>query len=375
MRIPNLLPEPMLNPHLLRSPKIALIGFLIWSLGLAPARAQTPGDRADPEHIARAGRLADIISGGDPATFTRAFIRAANMPDTIVTGALNAKTPLFSQPNFLPLDVSQGMESMKASTNQAVVSKYLDAELATNLKKMLGNPGIYIWEGKPTGAGEFKDCVAVNDGTAWRGSGVLISKNVVLTAAHCGIPSGVGYVGIGHDVGSAHKIYVKYADPYPSTSPMVDLAILVLEKDVTDAETLPIASSVDGSPALKIVGFGMTSNDSNSTGIKFQGDVPIIPNTCNDQSQQIFGCNPGIELVAKGPVVTNDTCHGDSGGPGYVGDPDNRLLGVVTLRSISHTPTGKLDCGYGGVYLRLQPYIEWIKDEVTKYGASAPQVR
>jgi len=160
----------MLSPHLLQSRKIALVGFLVWSLGLGLARAQTPGNRADPDHIARAGRLADIISDGDPATFTRAFIRAANMPDPIVTGALNAKALLFNRTNVLPLDVSRGMESMRVSTNQPVVSQYLDAELAKHLKKMLRNPGTYIWEGKPTGAGEFKDCVAVNDGTGWRGS-------------------------------------------------------------------------------------------------------------------------------------------------------------------------------------------------------------
>jgi endonuclease G len=97
-------------------------------------------------------------------------------------------------------------------------------------------------------------------------------------------------------------------------------------------------------------------------GVKRQVDVPIASNDCRGSSaghddHTAYGCDIGLEIVAGRPLLAQDSCNGDSGGPFYVLDKKKWVLAGVTSRA---TDSAMHNCGDGGIYVRVDRYRSWI---------------
>jgi secreted trypsin-like serine protease len=98
-------------------------------------------------------------------------------------------------------------------------------------------------------------------------------------------------------------------------------------------------------------------------GVKRQVDVPIASCSCEGMLDGVtdaraYGCDLGLEFVAGKPLLNKDSCTGDSGGPFYIEGPRGWLLGGATSRATNSAPN---DCGDGGIYVRVERYLSWIR--------------
>lgn len=209
-------------------------------------------------------------------------------------------------------------------------------------------------------------------------SGTLIGKNVVLTAGHvynnCNeLVGGQVFIGITTLApGIAIKVKKAYQHPdfnpnAPAGQPINDLTVLVLERDVTDAEVAPIPLAGVGTlashpPAILAVGYGNT-NASGTSGFGVRRFVSIpIADWCDIQDDQAtdLGAAAGFEFAAGAVNLDEDTCTGDSGGGNLIKINGKwALLGVTSRRTLM----ARRNCGDGGIYERAdaQKYQDWIK--------------
>jgi endonuclease G len=68
--------------------------------------------------------------------------------------------------------------------------------------------------------------------------------------------------------------------------------------------------------------------------------------------------------VAGKPLLQHDTCKGDSGGPFFLADSRGRwFLAGVTSRG---TDLATTMCGDGGLYVRVDKYLDWITKTMKK---------
>jgi secreted trypsin-like serine protease len=215
-------------------------------------------------------------------------------------------------------------------------------------------------------AGEFVDCVAVGNDQQWGCTGTLIAPNVVVTAGHCADFATRVY--FGRDVTAPGKVVkVKKRVPHPKYHKVNrnDLMVLLLAENVTGVTPRPLAKKglIDAATDARVVGFGNTeASGTFGYGKKRFVDVPIASTSCQGSvdghdDKVSYGCDPGLELVAGRPMLAQDTCTGDSGGPLYVLEGEKWLLAGATSRA---TDSAMNNCGDGGVYVRLDKYRAWI---------------
>lgn len=231
--------------------------------------------------------------------------------------------------------------------------------------------------GQRTELGAYQDCVCIGADseqgrTQWFCSGVLVRKNVVLTAAHCADQIDCVFVG-GRSIllleqGQVLRVKAVYAHPDYNRDqiPAHDIAVLVLEEDA-DVEPVPLATrvEVDKEDNTQVVGFG--HNDlagSTGFGTKRSVDVPVAP--LADLSdvhigtiERTHGFDSQYEYLAGQRDLDRDTCSGDSGGPSYMmvgGVP--KLAGLTSRSSRFHDDA----CGDGGIYTRITPYLAWLAE-------------
>jgi len=264
----------------------------------------------------------------------------------------------------------------------------LAAKPGSGISPLLGpttSPGLHI-----VGPGtrlatdkEFRDCVSVGiqvgTGNQFCCTGTLVGKNVVVTAGHCffcagGGASGASIAYVGTDIskpGTVIKGKITRHPKYSQGGLHNDLSVIVLESDVPETVAKPrriaTKAEIDNATFVRAVGFG--NSDFQSTtgfGIKRLVDIPVASISCsrtNDSTK--YGCDKKLELVAGFLSLGSDTCNGDSGGPIYVltGDEDaskdeNWAIAGATSRA---TSTAARPCGDGGIYPRLDQYLEFIK--------------
>jgi secreted trypsin-like serine protease len=227
-----------------------------------------------------------------------------------------------------------------------------------------------IFGGIPARPSDFPDCVAVQ-GEACICTGTLIGPNVVITAGHCDDGGCVSTVFVGNDVNQTGRtVKVKKSirnSGFNSNTLTDDLTLLILEESIDDVKPRPIAegAEIDDAFSLELAGFGLT--ESGGLGKKFVVEVSIATPTCTADVSGGFGCHQNKEIVAGGNG--HDSCNGDSGGPAYVKTRTGFKLAGATSRATSNATH---NCGDGGIYVRLDRYLDWIQKTARDNGGTLP---
>ena len=227
--------------------------------------------------------------------------------------------------------------------------------------------------------------------------GVILSSNVVMTAAHC-LSDTQGYslkkVRIGHaQLSSEESFEVEIVDikghpEYKTTATGVinDIALLKLKQSLKFTPAVkPVClptSNIDESilsnantGQLQVVGWGKTSErseDKQSDNLQMLNISYVQTDDCEDRFQKILqrqNKSATFELLesrmcAQG-IPDSDACNGDSGGPLLrldIGSQIYQAIGVVSFG------TRRCDSSTPGVYTRITEFLPWIKNYMFKSG-------
>jgi secreted trypsin-like serine protease len=316
------------------------------------------------ETVTAATRLARVVAGDDDALFLRTFQAVLNAAETAASEGLDPATQEVpaSAPAGRRAAARRGGPTAGAAAGIPSDSVYSDPVFLTNARAMLSDRRRIVG-GIPARA--YADCVAVGTGNQWCCTGTLVAPNVVVTAGHCergGCGSRI-FVGTNVDRPSEGRV-VKVKDRaahagYKPPRDQDDIAVLVLEDDVTDVTPRPIASAaaLANARSVRVVGYGYTdTGGSTGYGLRRLVDVPLAGNA------KKFGGDPRTEFVAGAPFLDKDSCNGDSGGPAYVNQRGRWLLAGATSRA---TSSAVRPCGDGGIYTTVDAYRDWITGFMT----------
>ena len=226
-------------------------------------------------------------------------------------------------------------------------------------------------------------------------SGIMLTKNAVLTAAHC-FSKGRGLLGeseaynadtvaFGRNVNDTSVQNFSITDVVYPQNPnnengiLFDAAIVFIEESVelkyygrdllfdssatsNNLDTYKEFFKYEENQGFEgvVVGFGMYTGT--IRGVKRFADVWALP--CSTDYPLLIGetgCAEEITFVATPPKNTSrDSCDGDSGGPLFLrpANDDNPIV----LIAITHAGIASGMCGQGGIYTRVDTVqaIEWI---------------
>jgi secreted trypsin-like serine protease len=196
----------------------------------------------------------------------------------------------------------------------------------------------------------------------------VVAPTLLLTAAHCVQPGSsykAQYKGAG---GVRNFSQVAAFERHPqfqialATGPVADLALLEL------AEPLPsniaIATlGLDAAPIwpgdhLTLIGEGITLQGLRDTGTNRVASLAVV------------GPYTGLQIRlidTSGRQVTMGACSGDSGSPVFQTQSDGmKVVGVISWAT---SPNKTKGCGGISGATPLAPYIQWIKDTMSRLGA------
>ncbi|HSO32692.1 MAG TPA: trypsin-like serine protease [Labilithrix sp.] len=184
-------------------------------------------------------------------------------------------------------------------------------------------------------------------------TGVLVTPNVVATAAHCVTPSPPDQVYFGVDPASKKGTFIDVSDSkahpdFDEDTLLDDIAVVGLASKAPVApmpvQTRPFDASFTHL-AIRLVGFGMTGDRTQTNLRKRSGDTTVATFSDTD-----FRFKP----------TPSQTCNGDSGGPAlaHLGGRDV----VIGLAS-----SGDADCATYGRHVRIDPNVTFLLDYTKAY--------
>ncbi|XP_055310506.1 serine protease filzig [Sitodiplosis mosellana] len=236
--------------------------------------------------------------------------------------------------------------------------------------------------GKGATFGEWPWQVLVREST-WLGlftknkcGGVLITKNYVMTAAHCqpgflaSLVAVFGEFDISGDVEKKRSVtknvkHIVVHREYDAATFENDLALLELESPIHyDTHIVPICMPVDGTEftgrMATVTGWGRLKYGGGVPSVLQEVQVPIIENSVCQEMFHTAGHNKKILpsfLCAGYANGQKDSCEGDSGGPLVLQRSDGRweLAGTVSHGIKCAAPY------LPGVYMRTTYYKPWLE--------------
>lgn len=221
-------------------------------------------------------------------------------------------------------------------------------------------------------------------------TGVLVSPQWILSAAHCGIRL-TDRVLVGSTDGITGRPYfIQSVTPHPDHDPSVyespnDIALIKLTKPVSNTEGILVLDSISSPPTntfLRASGYGMKSEDwpasSSSYGNELSSvDVPVIAmERCRAMFADGVSTNiskalrPTVQLCAGYLDGGCDSCLGDSGGPltGYDTSGNMVLIGIVSFGIGCARPSTP------GVYTLVGAFQNWMRDVGADYVTSKSEL-
>ncbi|XP_030563528.1 trypsin alpha-3 [Drosophila novamexicana] len=217
--------------------------------------------------------------------------------------------------------------------------------------------------GSPAAIGAHPWQVSLQRSGAHFCGGSLISRNLVVSAAHCLIKSTVTVANLRVRAGSNYRFFggtlsavsaYKVHEAYNSSAKMYDIALVRLKTKLklgTNINTIPLASSTpQHGAAATCTGWGSTSYQGASSSTLLYINTRIVGRTeCASSSYGYGGTIRATMLCAASS--NKDACQGDSGGPLVSG---GKLVGIVSWGRNCALPN------YPGVYANVAELSAWV---------------
>ncbi len=222
-----------------------------------------------------------------------------------------------------------------------------------------------IVNGTETGYKEWKGVVGLWLDDTYICTATLIHPKVLLTAGHCITENGETWnitVMSGSNItGWEGSIVANVADTktHPTwngninESTAIDLALIKLDRDVTNIESYKIRNYPESSigDVGVVVGYGITASDNDDTGIHRKGTAKIL------QKGILSGLGNRYLLEVGSP---SSTCSGDSGGPFFTMQNNQYVVTGVTSFGIKSSCVPDED----GFEMQVVKYRSWINSVV-----------
>ena len=198
-----------------------------------------------------------------------------------------------------------------------------------------------------------KAVVALLQGGKVYCTGVLITNNVVATAAHCVSPSPPEQIYFGSDPskkkGTTIAVTTTRIHPdFDEDSLENDVAVVGLASTAPVAPLTVVTTEFDESfvgREIRLVGFGATGPDATTNLRKRSGTTAITSYTDDD-----FRFRP----------APSQTCLGDSGGPALAQVGDHEAI-------IGLTSSGDSNCSQYGRHMRIGRYLPFLQGYAKAY--------